>query len=91
MTLAAEHFPSDANAMQDDSVNAMWPPAAGVGMYDDPVDAMRPPAAWVGVYDDPVDGVVNYFGFGRHSGGAAERGEGGNDKHQLSHFESPAQ
>jgi hypothetical protein len=74
MTLAAEHFPSDANAMQDDPVNAMWPPAAGVGMYD-----------------DPVDGVVNHIGFGRRNGGAAERGDGGDNKHQFSHFASPAQ
>jgi hypothetical protein len=73
MTLAAEHFPSDADAMEDNPVNATRPPTAGVGS------------------DDPVDRMANYFGFGRRNGGAAERGEGGDNKHQLSHFESPAQ
>ena len=63
MTLAAEHFPSDANAME----------------YD-PVDG------GVMAYDDPMDRMANHFGFGRRNGGAAERRERGNNKHQLSHL-----
>jgi hypothetical protein len=71
MTLAAEHFPSDADAMEDNPVNAMRPPAAGVGS------------------DDPVDRMADDFGFGRRNGRAAERREGGDNEHQLSHFVSP--
>ena len=68
MTLAAEHFPSNANAMEDDPVDG--------GVAPD---------------DDPMDRMANYFGFGRRNSGAAERGDGGDNKHQLSHFVSPVQ
>jgi hypothetical protein len=66
MTLATKHFPSDANAMEDDPVDR--------GMV---------------AYDDPVNRMANHIGFGRRNGGAAERRDGGDNKHQLSHFVSP--